>query len=68
MAKVMDAATANSLATEALSDMMEANYKQEEENLTDKWELQIISQEFLLRMLNFLILPRNNLDICIPVE
>jgi hypothetical protein len=45
MAKVMDAATANSLAIEALSEraaiMMEANCKQEEENLTESLLLEI---------------------------
>lgn len=45
MAKVMDAATANSLAIEALSEraaiMMEANCKQEEENLTESLLMEI---------------------------
>ena len=41
MAKVMDAATANSLAIEALSELMEANYKQEEENLTESLLMEI---------------------------
>jgi hypothetical protein len=45
MAKVMDAATANSLAIEALSEraaiVMEANYKQEEENLTESLLMEI---------------------------
>ena len=44
MAKVIDAATANSLAIEALSErdaiMMEANCKQEEENLTESLRME----------------------------
>ena len=45
MAKVIDAATANSLTLEAISNrtarQLEANYKQEEENLTESLLLEI---------------------------
>ena len=45
MAKVMDATIANSLTLEAISNrtarQLEANYKQEEENLTESLLLEI---------------------------